>query len=187
MKNMNEIYSRAKLLWGLAVVCGPAAIAVALVLSHAGVAARAQSGSSATAVILHFSAGAVPGQTLRVSVSNPVRPGGGSARGHVKAFSGIGELIYQTAEADIPVGGFHSFNINRENLAGMGEPRTDRLQVRFEIVVKATLARGYGEGAGPTVDELAPTTVELIDNDSGKTTAMLLPAVQKVREAAARY
>ena len=181
---MNEIYSRAKLLWGLAVVCGPAAIAVALVLSHAGVAARAQAGSSATAVIFHFSAGAVPGQTMRVSVSNPVRPGGGSVQGHVKAFSGSGVLIYQTAEADIPVGGFHSFDINRGDLPG--DP-TRRLQVRFEIVVKATLARGYGEGAGATGDELAPTTVELIDNDSGKTTAMLLPAVQKVREAAARY
>ena len=179
---MNEIYSRAKLLWGLAVVWGPAAIAVALVLSHAGVAARAQSGSSATAVILHFSAGAVSGQTIRVSVSNPVRPGGGSARGQVKAFNESGGLIYQSDEADIPVGGFHSFDINRLDLAGTG-----RLQVRFEIVVKTNLARGYGQGAGATEDELAPTTVELIDSDSGKTTAMLLPAVQKVREAAARY
>jgi hypothetical protein len=28
--------------------------------------------------------------------------------------------------------------------------------------------------------------MELIDNDTGKTTAMLLPAIQKVREAASR-
>lgn len=173
-----------------------AVVAALLFLVAAAVGAQGQTvtGSSFRVNSQNAVVGLVPGQTLRVSVPGLEQPEEDSADGpqrvklvaRAKVFDGRGGVIYQTPEADIPAGGFHSFDINRADIAVAGEPRTGRLQVRVEIVISAAPARDEAGGTRARVDKLPRATLELVDNDSGKTTAMLLPAVQAAREAARR-
>lgn len=115
---------------------------------------------------------------------------GGSIKVAAPVYAASGDLLAQTAEVEIAEGGFHSFDINRDDIALAGEPRTGRLQVRVEVVVRAAPARGEAEGAeGGAKSRVGggKDYLELIDNDSGKTTAaLLLPAIQAAREAARR-
>jgi len=133
--------------------------------------------------------GLLPGQTARLNVSNPGRPGGGddSVQAHVKVFDGAGALLHQTDEADVRAGGFRSFDINRDDLARTGDPRTGRLEVRVELFVRAAPPRPDGDNSCAGHTYVNQGVLQVIKNDSGETTvALLLPAVQKVREAAAR-
>ncbi len=133
--------------------------------------------------------GLLPGQTARVNVSNPCGPeeGDGSVRAHVKVFDGAGALLFRTEETDIRAGGFRSFDVNRDDIARTGDPRTGRLEVRVELFIKAAPPRGGGADGCAGHTYVNQGVLQLIKNDSGETTvALLLPAVQKVREAAAR-
>jgi hypothetical protein len=123
--------------------------------------------------------GLVPGQTLSITLSNP-EDSGAPVSGHVKILDAGRGLVFETPEVEIAPGEFHSFQIDRANIALPGDPRTGRFQVaaRLTTIRQVNLARSRAR-----IDKL-PSTIELIDNATGKTTAMLLPAVQKVREAA---
>ena len=120
--------------------------------------------------------GLVPGQTLSITMSNP-EDSGGSFQGHVKILDAGGRLVFETPEAEIAPGEFHSFEIDRADIALPGDPRTGRFQAAI-TTIRQPSARSRAR-----IDKV-PTTIELIDNATGKTTAMLLPAIQKVREAA---
>ena len=131
------------------------------------------------------SVGLVPGQTLRITVLNP-EDSGGSFSGHVKILDSGRTLLFQTPDAVIAPGEFHSFDVDRADILLPGEIRTGRYQVHARLtgLRRASVAEP-GERSKARIDRL-PSTIELIDNATGMTTAMLLPAIQKVREAAAR-
>ena len=168
------------------------ALIVALGLFAAQAAGQTVTGSSFNVNSRDVAAvGLVPGQTLRITVFNPGETAQSGESKPIQIKVGLlnnrGELLYETAEADIPAGGFHSFDIRREDITAAGEPRTGRLQVRVELVIE--VARGRDEGGDTSRGQttVVQGTLELIDNDSGKTAiGLLLPAIQKVREAAAR-
>lgn len=120
----------------------------------------------------------------KVDVSNPGDPdqGGPRMRGHIKVFDGNGGVLLESATVEIGAGEFHSFDVERSDILQPGEPRTGRIQLRIQIVI-VTRVPDHGEAINARIDRL-PTFVELIDTLSGKTMAMLLPAVQKVRDTA---
>lgn len=185
---MNGQTITAKLLKGVARARRQAAAVIAALLFLVGTTAGAQALTKAgtgTPIL-----GLTPGQTMRVTVFNPGGPGRGgesATTAHVKVFDGRGGLLHQTPEADVPPGGFHSFDIDRAGIPAAGEPRTGRLQVRVEIVISAP-AEGGANGntyTGGTV--IIEGALELINNDTGETAvALLLPAIQAAREAARR-
>ena len=153
-----------------------------LVLCFAQIPAQAQEQTRQITVIQDMvTVGLVPGQTLSITLSNP-EDSGAPVSGHVRVFDSRGGLVFETPEAEIAPGEFHSFEIDRADIALPGDPRTGRFEVaaRITTIRQVNLARSKAR-----IDKL-PTTIELIDNATGKTTAMLLPAIQKVREAAAR-
>jgi hypothetical protein len=189
MKNMNERDIKTK----RSKDGGRRLAVLATLLLLVGVATGAQLTKPGTGrLVLNSTVGFVPGQTLRVTVFNPRRlgQGGGGSGGSIKvaapATAASGEPVAGTAEVEIAEGRFHSFDINRDDIALAGEPRTGRLQVLVEIVIEAASTPDGAESARARVDKLPHVTLELVDNDSGKTTAMLLPARNVVREAASR-
>ena len=117
------------------------------------------------------SIGLVPGQTLRVGVFNSGdrNPHRQAINGHVKVFDGSGGLLFQTAAVEIAAGAFHSFDIDRADISQPGDLRTGRLQVRLQIVAVMG-ARGRAARISARIDRL-PTSLELIENLSGKTVA----------------
>jgi len=125
--------------------------------------------------------GLVPGQTLSITVSNH-EDSGATCNCHIKVFDGRGGLVFQTPEAVIAPGEFHSFNIDRADISLPGDPRTGRFEVaaRLDEIRSASVERSKAR-----IDKL-PTTIQLIDNPTGKTTAMVLPVILKVHEAASR-
>lgn len=153
-----------------------------LALCFAQIPAQAQEQTRQITVIQDMvTVGLVPGQTLSITLSNP-EDSGAPVSGHVKILDAQGTLVFETPEAEIAPGQFHSFEIDRANIALTGDPRTGRFQVaaRLTTIRRVNLARSRAR-----IDKL-PSTIELIDNATGKTTAMLLPAIQKVRESANR-
>jgi hypothetical protein len=124
--------------------------------------------------------GLVPGQTLSITVSNP--EDSETCTCHVKVFDGRSGLVFQTAEVEIAPGEFHSFDIDRADISLPGDPRTGRFRAAGRLV---GIRHASVERIKARIDKL-PASIELVDNLTGKTTAMLLPAVQKVREAASR-
>ena len=111
--------------------------------------------------------GLVPGQTLSITLSNP-EGSGVSFRGHVKILDGNRGLVFETPEAEIAPGEFHSFEINRSDISSPGDPRTGRFQAAGRIlgVKRATVERAQAR-----IDKL-PLSIEIVDNDSGKTVAI---------------
>jgi len=146
--------------------------------------AQAQEQKRQVTVIQDMVVGLVPGQTLRLTLFNP--EGNPQVSGHVKVFDGGGALLFQTPEVEIGPGEFHSFDIDRSNISVAGDPRTGRFQARARLIgLRRASAREDASNVRARIDRL-PRMIELIDNETGKTTAMLLPAVHKVREAANR-
>ena len=127
------------------------------------------------------------GQTIRVTGVNSVLVDGSirTVKGCVKVFDGRDNVLFQTNEVVIPAGGFHSFDINREDIPLAGEPGTGHARIRLEMVFTGGVSVPTGGDEEPAVVNL-PSTFELIDDQSGKTVLMslLLPAVQGAREAA---
>jgi hypothetical protein len=113
--------------------------------------------------------GIVPGQTLRVTLSNPPSFGPEARRnpviGRVKFFDGSGNLIAQSDESVIPPGEFRSFDLDRDALSLPGEMGTGRLQSRGSwslIVQDASTRRANASGR-------VAASFESIDNLTGKT------------------
>lgn len=149
--------------------------------------ARGQAHTRQVTVIQDMvSVGIVPGQTLRITVLNP-EDSGASFRGHIKIFDGSGTLLFQTPDAEIAPGEFHPFDVDRADIALPGEVRTGRYQVHARLtgLRSASATEPGGPRSKARIDRL-PASLEIIDNDTGKTTGMLLPAIQKVRQAASR-
>ncbi len=113
--------------------------------------------------------GIVPGQTLRITLSNPPSSGSAAKRdpviGRVKFFDEGGILIAQSDESVIPPGEFRSFDLDRDALSLPGETGTGRLQSRASwslIVQDASTRRANASGR-------VAASFELIDNLTGKT------------------
>ncbi|MGI8997976.1 MAG: hypothetical protein ACR2GW_15040 [Pyrinomonadaceae bacterium] len=144
--------------------------------------------------VLVFFLGGIPsvglthGQTLRVSVSNTVARLDDRAPTETLSLNFVrfrlsdaqGNVIAQSGEIAIPPAQFRSFNFNRSELPFAGEPGTGRLQVRLQIEASFTARQPLRNAPN-----LSPASLELVDNNTGKTAvALLLPAVQAAREAA---
>jgi hypothetical protein len=119
--------------------------------------------------------GIIPGQTLRVTLSNPPSYGskakGNPVIGRVKFLDGSGNLIAQSGESVIPPGEFRSFDLDRDALSLPGEVGTGRLQTRgsWSLILpdaSPRLARAPGRVAA---------SFELIDNVTGRTEVLSGP------------
>ena len=113
--------------------------------------------------------GIVPGQTLRVTLSNPPSFGPKARRnpviGRVKFFDGSGNLIAQSDESVIPPGEFRSFDLDRDALSLPGESGTGRLQARASWSLVTRDASTHRANASGRV----AASFELMDNLTGKT------------------
>ena len=119
--------------------------------------------------------GIVPGQTLRVTISNPPSSGskakGNPVIGRVKFFDGSGNLIAQSDESVIPPGEFRSFDLDRDALSLPGEMGTGRLQTRGSwslILPDASPRQARAPG-------WVAASFELIDNVTGGTEVLSGP------------
>ena len=131
------------------------------------------------------STGIVPTQTLRVSVLNPMPKGIGDGRRYKMSFALVildadGRVIADGGETVLGPGEFQWFDFRHAALAQRGEPGTVRMQVRVRIERRffPGIAARLSQGGFPAV-------LELVDDSTGRT-EMLLPAIQRVPEAAAR-
>jgi len=118
--------------------------------------------------------GIVPGQTLSITLSNP-EDSGVSFRGHVKILDGT-RLVFETSEAEIGPGQFHSFEINRSDINSLGDPRTGRFRAAGRLL---GVRSASVERVKARIDKL-PLSVEIVDNDSGKTVALTTTKVSLV-------
>jgi hypothetical protein len=120
-----------------------------------------------------FSAfGLTPGETLRVSVAAPVPEDGFPARDgyilQIRLYDASGATIGSSGELPIAPGQIQFFDLNRDTLRQRGDEH-GRIQVRTEVLLRRTIS------GVPIPDDGLPTSLEIIDNVSGKTTAIVLP------------
>lgn len=118
--------------------------------------------------------GLTPGQTLRVTlahVSGPAVPDQPPPNVRVGVFilDSSGRMIAQSAQVQIPLNEFHSFDFNRAALSLPGEAGTGRLQVRARLVMN--VAEPYNFTDNPNATSLLVPSLELIDNSTGRTAA----------------
>jgi hypothetical protein len=110
--------------------------------------------------------GIAPGQTLRVTLSNPPSIGPKARRspviGRVKFFDGSGNLISESDESLIPPGEFRSFDLNRDALSLPGETGTGRLQSRGSWSLRV-------QDAATRRANAVAASFELMDDLTGKT------------------
>jgi hypothetical protein len=112
-----------------------------------------------------FLIGIIPGQALRCTVVNANKPGspGGreSVRAQVKLFDSIGDAVAESNIVGIPPGEFRSLDFDRDELPLLGEPGTDRAQVRGKIIlwVRDT----------STLSGFSPASLEIVDTSTGHT------------------
>jgi hypothetical protein len=109
--------------------------------------------------------GIAPGQTLRITLSNPPSAGSKARRkpivGRVKFFDESGNLISQSDESVIPPGESRSFDLDRDALSLPGETGTGRLQTRgsWSLIPRDTSGQ-------------VMASFELMDNLTGKTVVL---------------
>jgi hypothetical protein len=115
------------------------------------------------------------GWTLRVNAvypGDPADPRRQSVRSRVKLYDANGALLAQSAEATIAPGKSHSYDFDRAALLAQGEPIGGRLQMRVGVEASANNPSSFTQdpkAAGPLA-----TSLELIDNSTGRTTAVWL-------------
>jgi hypothetical protein len=115
------------------------------------------------------------GQTLRANAFYPgasADPQRQSVRARARLYDANGALLAQSAEATIGPGEFHSFDFNRANIPVWGEPAGRRLQMLVSL--EATATDPYSFTQDPKATGLLATSLELIDNTTGRTTAVWL-------------
>lgn len=146
-----------------------------------------------------FMIGLVPGQTLRVTIYNPVQfglgdrsseegnvqPIVGAVAGHVKVLDSARNQIVLTDEVMIPAGEFRSFDIKRNHINLAGEPRTGRLQVRVKVVIVSSSTTAPEQDEEPGAGDF-PYTFELMDHRSGATFSFGDGSVRFVRPSVAK-
>ena len=118
--------------------------------------------------------GIAPGQTLRISVLNPLAPAppGGDGRKYKMLFAvtildSDGRVVALSDEITLGPGEFHSFDFKHADLPLGGEPDTGRLQVLG--LIRARLFPGI---AARIPQGKLPVAVELIDDSNGKTVVL---------------
>jgi hypothetical protein len=115
------------------------------------------------------------GQTLRVNAFYPGAPADSqrqSVRARVKLYGANGALLAQSAEATIAPAEFHSFDFDRADIPASGEPAGRRLQMLVSLEATAIDSSSFTQDPKST-GPLA-TSLELIDNGTGRTTAVWL-------------
>jgi hypothetical protein len=115
------------------------------------------------------------GQTLRVNAFYPgnlADPQRQSVRARVRLFGADGALLAQSAEATIAPGEFHSFDFDRAHIAASGESGGGRLQTLVSL--EATAIDPFSFTQDPKATGPLATSLELIDNSTGRTTAVWL-------------
>jgi hypothetical protein len=114
-------------------------------------------------------------QTLRVNAFYPGAPADPqlqSVRARARLYGANGALLAQSAEAAIAPGEFHSFDFDRADFALSGESGGGRLQMLVRLEASAT--DPYSFTQDPKATGPLATSLELIDNSTGRTTAVWL-------------
>jgi hypothetical protein len=115
--------------------------------------------------------GFIPGQTLLVTVHNQPASGTETQRepinGHVKVFDSSGNLIAQSPEMVIQSGESSSFGLDRNALPIIGEPGTNRAQMRVKPFFTFESKRLSTHGDDRLLTSLV--SFEVVDNSTGKT------------------
>lgn len=106
------------------------------------------------------------GKKLRVTIFNPRSSGLEYLPSRVKLFEANGYLIAQSDELVIPSGEFRSFDFNRDALPLLGEPGTNRAQVRIKPFFNF-----QSERLSPVL-----ASFEIVDNSTGRTVMGVLYA-----------
>jgi hypothetical protein len=120
--------------------------------------------------------GIAPGQTLRVNLANLIEAQGRGQKpvdvfARVRVYDAQGRVIAQSAELQIPLKEFRSFNFNRDALSVPGELGTGRLQMRVSLEERTSEPYPFVRHA--RARGLLPASLEVIDNSTGMTTATL--------------
>lgn len=124
--------------------------------------------------------GLVSGQSLRINLANMAQRGQNpvDVLAQVRLYDPQGRMIAQSEEVRIPFKHFRSLNFSRADLPFPGESATGRLPVLVEVEVRSILDIIVDLRNRHTVS----ASLEIIDSDGRTAIALLLPAVQKVRE-----
>ncbi len=113
------------------------------------------------------------GQTLRITEFNPNSPQAPGADGRkYKMLIAVlildGSVVAQSNEIVLPAGEFRFFDLDRAALNLTGES-TGRIQLRVSVHI--FISQPSGDRIRPDTD--FPVSLEMVDNDTGKSTAML--------------
>ena len=142
-------------------------------------AAASKDAQTELSVIVYASrvlVGLTPGQTLRVSAAYPVDPvvaqqqALGTVVARVSLSGADGALLTRSPEATIAPNGFHSFDFDRAEIPGSGEPRTGRLQLRVRLELSVPAPRSFTHD--PKSTGLLPVSFELLDSSTGRSAAV---------------
>jgi hypothetical protein len=110
-------------------------------------------------------AGLVPEQTARLSVSNlNAEAGSQPVRVQAYTYDMHGNLLSQTAPAELPAGQSCILDVDRAALPAAGEPGTGRLQVLVRVQLWSA------DGSVRILPESYAVSLEVFDNRSGKAT-----------------
>ena len=90
-------------------------------------------------------------------------------KGTARVFSGSTGALLQSHELTSPTAGVFSVDINRDDLREEGEPDTGQLQIWIVVAINACSTSE--PGADGSEVWVLRSTFELIDNESGRTTA----------------
>lgn len=122
---------------------------------------------------------AIPRQTLRVnwanlSAADPRDRVLEPLSVNVKLFNSAGQVIAQTETAPAQAGRFDYSDFNRDLIGLPGEPGTGRLPARVEVTARFRVAQQVDATFLQKALEDFPASLELIDNSTGRTTAVWL-------------